>query len=57
LIKVPKGKASAHINTSEGIGRVLVLTDLAWRPNDNEMDNVEFSDYDWSKWKRTNKKL
>lgn len=52
LIKVPKGIASAHINPSDGIGRILVLTDLAWRPNDNEMENVEFQDYDWSKWKK-----
>ncbi len=52
LIKVPKGIASAHINSSKEIGRVLVLTDVAWRANDNEMENVEFSDYNWSKWKK-----
>ncbi len=51
LIKVPKGIPSAHINSSNEISRVLVLTDVAWRPNDNEMENVKFSDYDWSKWK------
>ena len=51
LIIVPKGISSAHINPSNEIGRVLVLTDLAWKPDDNEMENVSFDDYDWSKWK------
>ncbi len=50
LIKVPKGIPSAHINPTNEIGRVLVLTDLAWRENDNEMENVTFDDYDWGKW-------
>jgi dTDP-4-dehydrorhamnose 3,5-epimerase len=52
LIHVPKNYPSAHINTSTGISRILVLADIAWRPNDNEMKNVTFDDYDWSKWKR-----
>ena len=52
LIKVPKGMASAHINPNDEIGRILVLTDLAWRPNDNEMENVKFDDYNWRKWKK-----
>ncbi|MGY5148947.1 MAG: WxcM-like domain-containing protein [Candidatus Nitrosopumilus sp. bin_68KS] len=51
VIKVPKGIASAHINPTNEIGRVLVLTDLAWKPNDNEMENVTFDDYKWKKWK------
>ncbi len=50
-IFVPKNVPSAHLNISDDISRVLTLADLAWRPNDNEMDNVEFDDYDWSKWK------
>jgi len=50
LIFVPKNFPSAHINISNSISRILTLTNMAWRPNDNEMDNVEFSDYDWSKW-------
>ena len=49
LIKVPKGIASAHINPTNEIGRVLVLADIAWKPDDNEMENIEFDDYDWSK--------
>ncbi len=52
LIKVPKGIPSAHINPTNEIGRVLVLTDLAWKPNDNEMENVTFDNYDWKKWKK-----
>ena len=51
LIKVPKGFTSAHINPSEKIARILVLADIAWRPNDNEMQNIRFDDYDWEKWK------
>ena len=53
LICVPKGIASAHINTTSEIARVLVLADIAWKPDDNEMKNVSFSDYNWSKWKRS----
>ncbi len=52
LIKVPKGIASAHVNPTNETGRVLVLTDIAWQPNDNEMENVTFDDYNWNKWKQ-----
>jgi dTDP-4-dehydrorhamnose 3,5-epimerase len=31
---------------------VLVLADIAWRPDDNEMDNTIFDDYDWRKWSK-----
>ena len=51
LVYVPKNFSSAHINLSNSVSRVLTLTDLAWRPNDNEMKNNSFDDYDWSKWK------
>lgn len=50
LVYVPKNYPSAHINLSNETSRVLALTDLAWRPNDNEMQNVAFDDYDWKKW-------
>ena len=50
LIYVPKNYSSAHINLSNSVSRVLVLADVAWRPNDDEMKNVSFDDYDWSKW-------
>lgn len=51
IIKIPKGIPSAHINISNDIGRVLTLADVAWRPNDNEMENILFDDYDWKKLK------
>ena len=51
LICVPNGVASAHVNTGKEQARILVLADIAWKPNDNEMINVEFSDYDFNKWK------
>jgi len=54
MIFVPKNFSSAHINISNSTGRILTLTDVAWRPNDDEMENVEFSDYDWSKWNNLN---
>ncbi len=53
LVCVPNKIASAHINPTNEIARVLVLADVAWKPNDNEMENVSFSDYDWDKWKRS----
>jgi dTDP-4-dehydrorhamnose 3,5-epimerase len=53
LIYIPKNCPSAHLNLSNDISRILVLADIAWGPNDNEMQNVTFDDYDWSKWKKT----
>ncbi len=53
LVFVPKNYSSAHINLSNDISRVLTLADIAWRPNDNEMENVEFKDYDWKKWNKS----
>jgi len=50
LVYVPKNCSSAHINLSNETSRVLTLADLAWRPNDNEMQNVAFDDYDWKKF-------
>ena len=51
LVNVPNNVASAHINLSNDVSLVLVLADLAWRPNDNEIINTIFEDYDWKKWK------
>lgn len=51
LIRVPKNYSSAHINLSKDVSTILVLANLAWKPNDNEMKNVLFDDYDWSKWR------
>jgi len=50
MIHIPKNFASAHINPTNELSSVLVLASIAWRPNDNEMKNVEFEDYDWKKW-------
>jgi len=51
LICVPNGIASAHVNVGEEQARILVLADIAWRPNDNEMTDVKFSNYNFNKWK------
>ena len=50
MVYVPKNIASAHINLSDSTSTVLTLADLAWRPNDQEMKNVTFINYDWKKW-------
>jgi len=50
MVFVPRGVPSAHINISNDVSRVLALADIAWRPNDNEMINTIFEDYDWKKW-------
>jgi len=26
------------------------MADVAWKPNDDEMKNDSFDDYDWKKW-------
>ena len=52
LVQVPKNYPSAHINISSEMASVLALTDPAWKPNDDEMKNVVFEDYDWEKWKK-----
>ena len=54
LVYVPKNISSAHINLSSSISRVLTLADLAWKPNDDEMKNDVFSNYDWLKWNKHN---
>ena len=50
MVFVPKGIGSAHVNLSNQTSRVLALADISWRPNDNEMINVSFDDYDFKKW-------
>ena len=52
LVHVPKNVASAHVNISNDTSKILALADLAWKPNDNEMENTTFDDYDWKKWKK-----
>ena len=53
LVCVKNGIAAAIINPTDNIAKVLVLADIAWRPNDNEMENIDFVDYDFKKWSRT----
>ena len=52
LISVPKNVASAHVNLSNETSHVLVLADVSWKPNDDEMKDTSFNDYDWNKWKK-----
>ena len=52
MVVVPKNVPSAHINLSKSVSRILALADVSWRPNDNEMLNVSFDDYDWKKWSK-----
>ncbi|MBC8250027.1 MAG: WxcM-like domain-containing protein [Candidatus Nitrosopelagicus sp.] len=54
MVFVPKNIASAHVNISNDTSRVLALADIAWKPNDNEMENTSFANYDWSKWIKKN---
>ena len=49
LVHVPKNIASAHINLHSDVSRVLALADISWKPNDNEMINTTFEDYNWKK--------
>ena len=51
LISVSNGIPAAIVNPSNDISKVLVLADIAWKPNDNEMVNHTFENYDWKKWK------
>ena len=52
MVFVPKGVPSAHINISSKSSKVLALADIAWKPNDNEMKNIQFDDYEWKKWNK-----
>mgnify|MGYP005670475149 FL=1 len=51
LVYIPKNTSSAHINLSDTLSRVVALADLAWKPNDNEMKNDFFKNYNLLKWK------
>ena len=53
MVFVPKNIPSAHINISDKSSRVLALADVAWKPDDDEMVNTTFDDYNWKKWIRT----
>ena len=51
LVTVPNGIAAAIVNPTDKITKVLILADIAWKPNDNEMKDVLFDGYNWEKWK------
>ena len=51
LVSVLNGVGAAIVNPSNNVAKVLVLADIAWKPNDNEMKNIKFENYDWNKWK------
>jgi len=51
LVSVPNGVSAAIINPSKNISKILVLADISWKPNDDEMKNDSFTDYNWDKWK------
>ena len=51
LVTVPNGIAVAIVNPTDKITKVLILADIAWKPNDNEMKDVLFDGYNWEKWK------
>ena len=50
LVSVPNDIAAAIVNNSHEISQVLVLADVAWKPNDDEMINTVFDNYDFKKW-------
>ena len=51
LVSVSNGIGAAIINPSKNISKILVMADVAWKPNDNEMIKHTFENYDWKKWK------
>ena len=51
LIHVPKNIPSAHLNSTNQMSTILTLANVAWKPNDDEMKNITFDEYDWKKWK------
>tara|TARA_B100000029_G_scaffold104993_1_gene95610 strand:+ start:705 stop:1148 length:444 start_codon:yes stop_codon:yes gene_type:complete len=50
IISISNGVAAAIVNPSKSVSKILVLADVSWKPNDNEMLNTNFDDYDWKKW-------
>ena len=51
LIEISNGTPAAIVNPLKIISKVLVLADISWKPNDDEMENVTFTKYDLKKWK------
>lgn len=53
LVQIPRDHASAHINITNEVATVLALANPAWRPDDDEMKDVSFDNYDLTKWTKT----
>jgi dTDP-4-dehydrorhamnose 3,5-epimerase len=53
LVSVSNGIGAAIINPSKNISKILVMADVAWKPNNEEMFNIKFEDYDFEKWKNS----
>lgn len=51
LVSVSNGISAAIVNPSKDVSKILVMADVAWKPNDNEMINIKFENYDFKKWK------
>tara|TARA_Y100001936_G_C15983039_1_gene617846 strand:+ start:244 stop:693 length:450 start_codon:yes stop_codon:yes gene_type:complete len=52
LVSVPEGIPAAIINPTDQITKILVIADISWKPDDNEMMNYTYDNYDWNKWKK-----
>ena len=37
--------------------KILVMADIAWKPNDNEMENIKFDDYKFKQMEKMNKTI
>ena len=50
LVSVSNEISAAIVNPSNKISKILVMADVAWKPNDNEMVNTIFEYYDFKNW-------
>ena len=48
LVSVSNGVPAAIVNPTKNISTVLVLADIAWKKDDNEIENAIFENYDWN---------
>ena len=53
LVSVSNEISAAIVNPSNKISKILVMADVAWKPNDGEMVNTKFENYDFKKWKNS----
>ena len=53
LVSVSNEISAAIVNPSKNISKILVMADVAWKPNDGEMINIKFENYDFKKWKNS----